>query len=441
MTWLSPVNARWALSSLLAALFTALIAGSSAGEPAACPSFTAASTGLPTWGEWRTHPVFGDANGDGHVDIAGNPRKGDGPGVWFGDGKGGWRDGSSGLLMRGFTCGVGVDFADLDGDGRMELGVADHCLGIHIYHYHPNGAWQMRAEPATHRVRGGFDDLQFGDVDGDGKVDVVATGAMRGGFAVLTDNGKGKWGRMKTNLPTRGYAPDVKLADIDGDGDLDIAAAFTSEEHGPDRVLPRLPVVWLNDKNGRFRSFSRGLPQKGDFRGVSLGDLNGDGRLDLAISGGRWPGRPPLLMFLQPERADGAWHAVPGGHPKVGSTDVFEGVALGDVNQDGVLDLAAVEHRTAGLHLWRGLGGGAFERCDAAGLPESHEDERGWGLAIGDVNGDGKADLAYAHGRGKRGAIEVFLQSDIRSGVQRRTMSDPVFPIRVGNGSGPTPAP
>lgn len=378
-------------------------------KPAACPTFVAASDGLPTENEWRTHPALGDIDGDGHLDIAANPRKGKGPSVWFGDGAGHWKERSAGLLIAGLSCGIGVDFADVDGDGDLELGVADHCQGVHIYDSIATRAWRLQADPARHRLRGGFDDLQFGDVTGDGHVDLVATGAMQGGFGVLQGDGKGGWAPAQTNLPTLGYAPDVELADIDADGDLDIAAAFTSDEPGPAPTLPRHPVVWLNEGHGSFRLFSNGLPSEGDFRGVALGDLNGDGFLDLVISAGTWPGRPPLLVYLA-SKAKGEWQPAPGVHPESAEGDIFEGVELADLNADGWLDLIAVSHMDAGLRVWRGTGNGSFQACGDLGLPGGHSDVRGWGVSVGDVNGDALPDLVYAYGRTTKGAIEAWVQ-------------------------------
>jgi hypothetical protein len=397
-------RARW----LGAIGILTLLSGVARAEPAACPTFVAASQGLPTRGEWRTRPALGDIDGDGHLDLAGNPRKAQ-AGAWFGDGAGHWKAGSAGLLVPGLSCGIGVDLADVDGDGDLELGIADHCQGVHVYRYAGKGAWQLLANPPRHRLHGGFDDLQFGDVDGDGHADIVATGAMRGGFGVLHGDGKGNWTPAQTNLPTLGYAPDVELADIDADGDLDIAAAFTSDEPGPTRTLPRHPVVWLNEGEGRFRSFSDGLPSEGDFRGVALGDLNGDGFLDLVISAGTWPGRPPLLVYLA-SKEKGGWEAAPGGHPESPEGEVIEGIELADLDADGLLDLVAVSHMDAGLRVWRGKGLGGFERCADAGLPGGHEDVRGWGVAVGDVNGDGRPDLAYAYGRAHNGALEAWIQ-------------------------------
>jgi hypothetical protein len=170
--------------------------------------------------------------------------------------------------------------------------------------------------------------------------------------------------------------------------------------------------VWIAEGQGRFRLHAAGLPEEGDFRGVALGDVNGDGFLDLAISAGTWPGRPTLLVYLGAREKD--WQPAPGGHPESAASDVFEGVELADLDGDGRLDLVAVSHMDAGLRVWRGKGDGSFERCEDTGLPSGREDVRGWGLSVGDVNGDRRPDLVYGYGRVGKGAIEAWVQAKRR---------------------------
>lgn len=413
---------RFAGSRAAVLVLATLLAAAAHAAPAACPSFAAASSGLPTAGEWRTHPALGDIDGDGHLDIVGNPRKGNGPRAWFGDGAGRWTEHSTGLLIPELSCGVGVDLADIDGDGDLDLGVADHCQGVYIFRYSGDGVWQLTSQPSRHRLQGGFDAMRFGSIDGDDHLDVIATGAMTGGFGVIESDAKGNWNVLRTDLPRFGFAPEVKLRDIDGDGDLDVAAAFTSTEPGPNRSLPKHPAVWLNEGDGRFRPFAKGLPTEGDFRSVALGDLDGRGGLDLVISAGTWPGRAPLLVFLSPG-PDGVWRSVDFGvEPQADASEVFEGVELADLNGDHVLDLVAVGHRDGGLHMWRGLGGSRFERCRETGLPLHREDVRGWGLSIGDVDGDRRPDIAYAYGRVAKGALEVWVQSRRAPALTRKAI-------------------
>jgi len=372
-----------------------------------CPSFELASEGLPTSGEWRTHPSFGDVNGDGHLDLAGLMRKGNAPAVWLGDGRGGWKESSVGLLIPGFSCGVGTDMADVNGDGHLDVGFADHCHGIHVFLGDGSGGWRM--VPGTVDLSGqlGVDAMRIGDLDGDGEMDVVAIGGIQGGFRALRGDGKGRFRRGTLGLPRDGFGPELKLADLNGDGRLDIVAAYTAERRSPDGTDRQLQTVWLNEPSG-FRDASVGLPEEGNLRSVAVGDVDGDGHMDLAISAGSWPGRPPLMVY----RGNGgeSWSPAAESHPTEADEPVTEGVELADLNGDGHLDLIGVSYLDAGLRVWVGDGSGAFEECNETLLPSGRYELRGWGVAVGDVNGDGRPDLAFGIGRNSKGALEVWAQ-------------------------------
>jgi len=401
------IRVRDKRGALAVSLFvTGLIAAPVAASPS-CPSFVASSEGLPTTAEWRTHPAFGDANGDGRTDVAGMPRKGQGPQVFMGDGRGRWESQSRGLKIPGFSCGVGVDFADVDEDGHLDLGVADHCGGVFVFHGNSEGVWRMSSSPLIQRTRHGFDDVMFGDVNGDGHQDIALSGSFRGGVVILYGDGSGDFARRADGVIDSGFGPDVTLGDINRDGMLDIATTTTGIDHTPYREKRRLPTVWLSEPSGRYRLAANGIPDEGDFRGVALGDVNEDGYLDLAISAGRWPGRSPLLVYL----GDGGerWRPSPAGAIETPET-VYEAVELADLDRDGHLDLVAVDYREAGIDVWMGDGRGGFERCSESGLPAGREELRGWGLAVGDANGDGLLDLAAGFGKGTKGSLEVWVQ-------------------------------
>lgn len=370
-----------------------------------------ASEGLPKTGEWRTHPALGDVNNDGNLDVAGMPRKGLGPAVFLGDGAGGWEEASTGLRIPGFSCGVGVDLADVDGDGLLDLGAADHCSGTFLFMGTEETFWRMSGSKAVARAEGGVDDIRFADVNGDGHIDAVVSGAFKGGVDVLLGDGTGDFREGDLGLSETGFGPDVKVGDINGDGQLDIASTLTGIRHSPYRPdNRRLPIIWLSDPTGRYRSRSNGLPDDGDFRGVALGDVNRDGMTDLVISAGRWQDRSPLLVYLGNGGFSWLEQPAPGSIPP---DTVYEGVELTDLDGDGALDILAVDYRNAGLHSFLGDGKGGFERCLEDGLPEyggEDVDWRGWGLAIGDVNKDGKPDVAAGFGKAQKGRLDVWLQ-------------------------------
>ncbi len=376
-----------------------------AAEPVVCPSFRQHSQGLPVKGEWRTHPSVADIDGDGRLDIAAQPRKGTGPAAWLRNGKG-WKEASTGLVTPGLSCGIGVDLADFNGDGHLDLGVADHCQGIYLYLGDGGKTWRL-AQSVMRGARNGFDDLEFADLDADGNLDLVALGSFRGGIAVYRGDGKGRFKRIKKSeagLFADGYGSDLDLVDFDGDGRLDILAAYSGGATNPPPPEYRRNFLWLADGPMHWKPASGGLLDDGRTWGIAQGDVDGDGRLDLAL--GRNLGHP-LIVYLQAE--DGSLVPALEGLPEPNSSR-FWGVELGDLDGDGHLDLLATDHFSNAFRMWRGDGTGRWSECTELGLPGEREKLKAWGIELVDLNEDGRLDVVAAFGKQGEGSLEVWLQ-------------------------------
>lgn len=400
------VRCDWAGAFALVAMVLSAGAASGAGSATSCPSFRDASEGLPVVGEWRTHPAVGDVNGDGRVDIAGQPRKGASPKVWLRNGRG-WKEASTGLRTPGMTCGVGVDLADFNADGHLDLGVADHCQGIFLYLGDGGKTWRL-AQSVMRGSKNGFDDLQFADLDGDGHLDLAAIGSFRGGIATFRGDGKGRfkaWKVVEQGLPDAGYGSDIELVELNGDGVLDVLVAYAGGALRPPPMELRRNFVWLSEGPLRWRPATAGLLEDGRTWGVTAGDVNGDGRPDVAL--GRSLGHP-LMVFLQDEQ--GGFEPALEGLPEP-NTSRFYGVALGDLDADGDLDLIATDHFTSAFRVWLGDGKGAWSECEEdMGLPGERAEGRGWGLRLADLDADGRLDVVAGFGRQGNGALEAWLQ-------------------------------
>jgi hypothetical protein len=383
-----------------------LLQPSAAQAGGVCPRFIPGSRGLPTVGEWRTHPAIGDVNSDGIPDIAALPRKGHGPVVWIGDGKGSWKLASTGLLLPGFSCGVGVSLADVNGDGHLDLGVADHCNGLFVFLGDGKGIWKL-GPPVTRDIGKGYQDMVFTDLNGDGKLDIAAIGAFQGGISAILGDGQGHWKLADMGLPGSGRGSYIKVGDVNEDGRPDVVASFVAE---PPFTLPPEKshnLVWLSQPSGRFAPSTPDIPDDIVWNGVALGDVNGDGHLDLALSSHFEPGRPPLAVYL----GDGGkhWKLAGDGLPAADVHTRFDGVELTDLDGDGHLDLVAVSAMDAGIRVWMGDGQGHWTECEDTGLPHGRDALWGWGLAVRDLDGDGRPDIVAGFGMKGMGSVEVWL--------------------------------
>lgn len=360
--------------------------------------FGLCGAGLPVTGMWKCDPVFVDVNGDGALDLAAVTREGDGPHVWLGNGLGEWRDESSGLKAGGSSSGGGLSIADVNGDQVLDLVQADHYQGVSVYLRDSAGKWTLAAArlyPADLvpdlgdvQLFRGAEDVDVGDVNGDGFPDLVAGASDSGGIVVYLGDGTGKnWTRFTSGLPTTGSANRVMLADIDKDGHLDILASYASG-----------PRVWRGDSRGRWKGASQGLARPsmdGLYRGLAIGDVNEDGRLDIAVA--NWVDGPEVYL----QQADGSWVKSPDVFPEMLGGAV--GLALGDVDGDKHLDMVVSGRLTRnvgfvyGVFLLYGDGQGRWTWSQGNGLIDTGLAFT-WGVALGDVNGDGLLDVAAGSG-------------------------------------------
>jgi hypothetical protein len=182
-------------------------------------------------------------------------------------------------------------------------------------------------------------------------------------------------------------ATSVAVGDLNGDGKLDLAVA-----HTPSTASGTVSVL-VNSGDGTFRD--RRDHRTGKLpRSVAIGDLNDDGDPDLAIGNGLANTVSVLL-----NRGDGRFAARldyrTGKHPA--------SVAIGDLNGDGNQDLAIANAVGDTVSVLLNRGGGRFlaKRDYRTGAGPAS-------VAIGDLNGDGNPDLAAAN-ESAPGSVSVLL--------------------------------
>ena len=216
--------------------------------------------------------------------------------------------------------------------------------------------------------------VAIGDLNGDGKADLVTSNAGANIVSVLFSRGDGTF-QAKRDYPTGRRPSAVAIGDLNGDGKPDLATANANAD---------TVSVLLGRGDGGFEAeleYRTGSEPSS----VAIGDLNGDGKPDLAITNSRY--RVDTLSVLV-NRGDGTFQL---------RVDYPTGlrpasIAIGDLNGDGKADLATANSGTYTVSVLLNRGDGTFDA--------DHEYPAGstpWSIALGDLNGDGTSDLATAN--------------------------------------------
>ncbi|MCH7549978.1 MAG: VCBS repeat-containing protein, partial [Candidatus Krumholzibacteriota bacterium] len=218
--------------------------------------------------------------------------------------------------------------------------------------------------------------VALGDVDGDGDLDLVCGNVARPNTLYLNEGGVfavvAAWtsGAGDTTVTSC-----VALGDVDGDGDLDLICGNFRQ---PD-------TIYLNHFNegGTFSAVPDWSSDRSDStRSVALGHIDADGFLDIAFGN---VGSNTLYL----NRGGGVFPLTPDWFSSAGN--LTTGVALGDIDGDGALDLVCANFAAANT-AYRNTGT-VFETTPAWSSGPSDSTQ---GVGLGDVDNDGKLDLVFA---------------------------------------------
>ncbi len=326
--------------------------------------------------------------GNGHKDIV--TANDDGTvSVLLGRGDGTFQSAVT-LAIGGTLSAVAV--GDFDGDGRPDLAVSStqYPSMAFVKVLLGNGDGSFRP-PVTYSVdpdASSMEGLAVADLNGDGKLDLVATTRTYEGtnVDVLLGNGDGTFQSLVASVVTTDQqhpiAPTI-VGDFYGDGKLDLVVS----------TYEYRMQVWVlrGNGDGTFQSaLDTGLPGWA----LAAADFNGGGNLDLLVNGGR------TEVGIARGHGDDTFTTTPayaaGIHPTA--------VTAGDFTGSGKDDLVTVDY-AGNVNVLLNHGDGTFH----TGLVRSFARE-GRAVVVGDFNGDGKQDIAVAgidsHGDG---IVSVYL--------------------------------
>jgi len=348
--------------------------------------------------------AIADVNRDGKPDIIVANMEDETVTVLLGDGRGRFAPAPG----SPFACGPApndIAVADMNGDGNPDLVIANTGTpyitillgnGKGGFAPAPHSPFATESYPHVHGVAAA-------DFMGNGKPAVVTDSWGHNEILLIPGDGQGNL-ILPGKLFHTGKRPYQRLrsADFNGDGKPDVVTTDLDQN---------AVTILLGDGNGGFRE-AAGSPFGAGASpwSVAIGDVNGDGKLDLAVIPYDRDVADPRDLGVTVLLGDGR-----GGFTKMrGSPFSLAGcrgpdrVAVGDVNGDGAADIVVTCAQNARMMVYEGTREGTFRVATVAV-------KTGWsGLAVGHLRGDGKQEIVISNGeldetpKGQPGTITIF---------------------------------
>jgi hypothetical protein len=321
--------------------------------------------------------------------------------------------------------GSGAAFFDFNNDGLLDIylvqnGGPDSKSRNQLFQQLPDGRFQDVTEKSGLGIAGYNMGVAIGDVNNDGWPDVLVT--QYGGVKLFLNQGDGTFrdATKESGLSCPGWGTSACFFDFDRDGWLDLVIvcyvdydrthpcglASGQRDYCHPSVFPGTVARLFRNLGAagggvRFQdvTVASGLAKvPGPGLGVVCFDADGDGWPDIFVANDSKPNR----LWINQRNGTFTEEAVPRGAAfnVMGQTQANMGIAVADVDGDGLLDLF-VTHLTEETHaLWKQGPRGLFRDVTAdAGLTKPRWRGTGFGTILGDFNHDGLLDLAVVNGR------------------------------------------
>jgi hypothetical protein len=274
--------------------------------------------------------AIADFNRDGNLDLGIANTEISELTILLGNGKGQFQQAEkSPFVVHSKPHTHGIAIADFNGDGILDL--ATDSWGINnVLIIFGDGKMNFNNETFYKVGNRPYQRLRSGDFNKDGKPDIVTTNLEGNNATVLLGEGNGKFHEAEGSPFTCGVAPfGVAVDDVNGDGNPDLAIVnsptITSEIKGEDGLW-----ILLGDGAGKFSSLPGSPFKTGRSPSrVAIGDLNGDGINDIAVT--NYNDKSITIFYMGKNTVMETKTITVGNHP--------DGIAIHEMNSDGKKDI------------------------------------------------------------------------------------------------------
>ncbi|WP_287130281.1 VCBS repeat-containing protein [Candidatus Cyanaurora vandensis] len=254
------------------------------------------------------------------------------------------------------------------------------------------GAVQAQPVPRNYSVGDGPQAIVAGDFDGDGDQDLATANALSDNISILDNLGNTAVGSPRNfALPDNSSPSELVTGDVDGDLDLDLVVIGNTTN-----LFNQIPYLLSNQGDGTFASAtSINAGKTSRIESFAIGDLDGDGDLDLAL------GTSYELVILK-NSGNGTFVRT----QEQATPALAFGLVAGDLDGDGDLDLATAEtiFYYSNVSIFKNDGTGNFGRPQVRDLRGRYPKS----ITAGDLDGDGDLDLVVGNRDFLRSTVTVL---------------------------------
>lgn len=329
-----------------------------------------------------------------------------------------------------------LGLGDLNGDGRADVVVVNSQDEVNVLISNGDGTLASGVAYSAEKIGGGNRTMAVGDLNGDGKADVVIGQIDQGTLSIFMNQGDGRLTAQVT--PQLNCKPStILLYDVNGDGKRDVVLACRD---------PNVVRVYKGNGDGTLS-----VPYEHSWaiatnpgnipypRGLAAGDINGDGATDFVVATDT-----DLRILNSPKEGQRDYTAFGVSVPYMGRVS---SVAIADINGNGQLDITAITDERAAV-VYEYAAGGTYAQY--ASYTNLAQNGRGplQGIALVQMAGDDKSDLVLALNnqpeikvvvsRGEKGTVEMPAAASYTFNNNVLQTADNCFAVGDVSGDGST---